>query len=346
MDEERKSLDALIQAIGWTPLVRLRRVPREAGLDGELLVKVEYFNPTGSLKDRIYLEMISEAVKSGDLKPGMEIIEASTGNAGISCSFIGRFYGHEVTVVMPEGMSRERREAIKMYGGKVLLTPGGESDVDLCLEAVKRRLEDEPEKYWWPNQYGNPNNPKAHYRGTGPELWMQSEGGVDCFVAAQGTGGTITGVGRYLKEKRRDILIYAVEPAEAPTLTQGRWGSHKIEGIGDGFIPENLDLDLLTGVVTVSSDEAVEMARRLALDEGIFCGISSGCNVAAALKIAKNHPELESIATMINDTGNRYFTTELCGAIKKIKIPERSHPIESEVIERLEKCWSRWEIIT
>lgn len=341
----RRSLDALIQAIGWTPLVRLRRIPREEGLKGELLVKVEYFNPTGSLKDRIYLEMISEAVREGELRPGMEIIEASTGNAGISCAFIGGFYGYKVTVVMPEGMSRERMEAIKMYGGRLLLTPGGESDVDLCLETVRRRLMEEPERYWWPNQYGNPNNPKAHYKGTGPELWMQSGGRVDCFVAAQGTGGTITGVGRYLREKRRSIPVYAVEPAEAPILTQGRWGSHRIEGIGDGFIPDNLDLDLLTGVATVSSDEAVEMARRLASEEGIFCGISSGCNVAAALKVAEAHPELECIATLINDTGNRYFTTELCGAAKKVEIPERDHVIGEEVIKKLEKHWSRWEII-
>ncbi|MBS7645725.1 MAG: cysteine synthase family protein [Candidatus Bathyarchaeia archaeon] len=345
MDKKKDILESLIQAIGWTPLVRLRRIPREEGLKGEVLVKVEYFNPTGSLKDRIYLEMISEAVKDGELRPGMEIIEASTGNAGISCAFIGGFYGHKVTVVMPEGMSRERRETIRMYGGRVLLTPGGESDVDLCLDVVKRKLLEEPERYWWPNQYANLNNPGAHYKGTGPELWMQSKGGVDCFVAAQGTGGTITGVGRYLRERRKDIPIYAVEPAEAPILTRGSWGSHRIEGIGDGFIPENLDLNLLTGVVTVSSDEAVEMARRLAVEEGIFCGISSGCNVAAALKIAEAHPELEAIATMINDTGNRYFTTELCGTIKEIKIPERSHATDEETIKKLERYWGRWEVI-
>jgi len=344
-DRTREVLDGLFQAIGGTPLVRLRRVLKAEGIDANILVKLEYVNPTGSLKDRIYLEMITKAIETGDLKPGMEIIEASTGNAGISCAFVGGILGYKVTIVMPAGMSRERMKIIRAYGGEIIFTPGAESDVDLCLEKIVELKKANPGKYWWPDQYSNPNNPNAHYKTTGPEIWQQTRGKVDCFVASQGTGGTLTGVGRFLKEKNPKIFLYAVEPAEAPTLSKREWGSHKIEGIGDGFVPLNLDLSHLKGIVTTTSDEAITMAKRLALEEGIFCGISSGCNMVAAVKIAKRHPELKTIVTMVNDTGQRYLSTELCGEVKEVEIPEREHPMDEHTIRELDKYQATWEII-
>lgn len=344
-DRTKEILDGLFQAIGRTPLVRLGRIPKAEGIDANILVKLEYVNPTGSLKDRIYLEMVTKAIEAGDLKPGMEIIEASTGNAGISCTFVGGILGYKVTIVMPAGMSQERMKIIRAYGGAIIFTLGAESDVDLCLEKIVELRKANPGKYWWPDQYSNPNNPNAHYKTTGPEIWQQTKGKVDCFVASQGTGGTLTGVGRFLKEKNPKIVLYAVEPAEAPTLSKREWGSHKIEGIGDGFVPLNLDLSQLKGIVTTPSEEAINMARRLALEEGIFCGISSGCNVAAAVKIAKRHPEMKTIVTMVNDTGQRYLSTELCGEIKEVEIPEREHPLDEHTIRELDKYQATWEII-
>jgi len=275
----------------------------------------------------------------------MEIIEASTGNAGISCAFVGGILGYKVTIVMPAGMSQERMKIIRAYGGDIILTPGAESDVDLCLEKIVELKKANPSKYWWPDQYSNPNNPGAHHRTTGPEIWQQTEEKVDCFVASQGTGGTLTGVGRFLKEKNPKTVLYAVEPAEAPMLSRREWGSHNIEGIGDGFVPLNLELSYLKGIVTTASEEAIAMAKRLSLEEGIFCGISSGCNVAAGVKIAKHHPERKTIVTMVNDTGQRYLSTELCGEMKEVEIPEREHPLDKHTIRELEKYQAAWEII-
>ena len=344
-DKNRRTLDSPFQAIGRTPLVKLNNITRSAGLKTRLLAKLEYVNPTGSLKDRIYLEMITRAIESGALKPRMEIIEASTGNAGISCAFIGGTLGYKVTIVMPAEMSQERMKIIRAYGANLILTPGGESDVDLCIKKIDEMKAANPDKYWWADQFRNPDNPNAHYRTTGPEIWRQTEGNVDCFLASQGTGGTLTGVGRFLKEKNPRVALYAVEPKEAPILAKRKWGTHRIEGIGDGFVPQNLDLSLLTGVVTISSEEAIAMARRLALEEGTFCGISSGCNVAAALKVAKAHPEFETIVTMINDTGQRYLSTELCGEKREVEIPEREHPLDEYTISELDKHQAHWEII-
>ncbi len=344
-NRNEEALDGVFKSVGRTPLVKLWRIPKAEGIDANFMVKLEYFNPTGSLKDRIYLEMITRAIEAGDLKPGMEIIEASTGNAGISCVFVGRVFDYKVTIVMPIGMSEERMKIIRAYGGEIIFTPGAESDVDLCLEKIVELKKANPGKYWWPDQYSNPNNPNAHYKTTGPEIWQQTKGKVDCFLASQGTGGTLTGVGRFLKEKNPKIALYAVEPSEAPILSKREWGSHKIEGIGDGFVPLNLDLSPLKGIITTTSEEAINMAKRLSLEEGIFCGISSGCNVAAAIKIAKYHPELGTIVTMVNDTGQRYLSTELCGETKKVEIPEREHPIDERTIQELDQYRDTWEII-
>jgi cysteine synthase A len=289
--------------------------------------------------------MITKAVGRGDLKQGMEILEASTGNAGISCSFVGTTLGYRVTIVMPAGMSQERMKIIRAYGADIITTPGGESDVDLCLRKIEELKRASPGKYWEPGQFSNKDNVAAHYKTTGPEIWEQSRRRVDCFLASQGTGGTLTGVGGFLKKKNRKVALFAVEPAEAPILARRKWGAHKIEGIGDGFVPRNLDLSHLTGIVTTSSNESIEMARRLAKEEGIFCGISSGCNVIAAIKVAKRHPEYRAIVTMINDTGQRYFSTELCGEEKPVEVPEREHPLDQYTIDQLDKYQSHWEII-
>lgn len=339
------AVKSILDAIGNTPMVKLNRIPQEEGVKANIWCKLEFYNPTGSLKDRIYKEMILGAIKRGELKPGMEILEASTGNAGIACAFIGTLLGYKVTIVMPEGMSEERRKTMQAFGAEVILTPGGESDVDLCLEKIRELKEKSPGKYWEPAQFSNPDNIAAHYKTTGPEIWKQLKGRVDAFVATQGTGGTLSGVGRYLKKRRKRIKIYAGEPSEAPLLSERRWGSHRIEGIGDGFVPRNLDLSIIDGVITVSSEEAIEMTRRLMREEGIFCGISSGANVAMAIKLVKIHPELKNIATMINDNGFRYFSTPVFGVQKELEIPEREHRLDEYTKQQLDKYQHRWEII-
>jgi cysteine synthase A len=332
-----------LEAIGLTPMIKLNRVTE--GISADVLVKLEWFSPTGSLKDRIYYRMITEAIKQGELKSGMEILETSTGNAGIACAFAGKLMGYPVTIILPEGMSIERSKIIKAYGAKLIYTPGAESDVDLCLQKQEELMQINPGKYWVPSQYTNTDNIMAHYLATGPEIWEQAGGKVDGFVATQGSGGTITGVGRYLREKNPDILLYAGEPTEAPMLASRRWGSHRIEGIGDGFVPKNLDVSILNGVFLSTSDQAIEMAKRLSLEEGLFCGISSGANVVGAIKLAKKHPELEVIVTMLNDTGQRYFSTPLCGVEKEIEIPEREHPLNEYTIAELDKYQASWEIV-
>jgi cysteine synthase A len=343
--KSRSIADGVFETIGRTPLVRLGNVPRSEGIKAKILVKLEYTNPTGSLKDRIYGEMITRAVKRGELKPGMEILEGSTGNAGIACAFVGTTLGYKVTIVMPAGMSQERMKIIRAYGADIINTPGAESDVDLCLRKIEELRKASPGRYWEPGQFSNKDNVAAHYKTTGPEIWEQSGGRVDCFLASQGTGGTLTGVGRFLRRRNPKVALFAVEPSEAPMLARRKWGTHKIEGIGDGFVPRNLDLGHLTGIVTTSSSESIEMARRLAKEEGIFCGISSGCNVIAAIKVARKHPEYKAIVTMINDTGQRYFSTELCGEKKQVDVPEREHPLDRYTIGQLDRYQSQWEII-
>ena len=336
---------SVMDIIGNTPTVRLAKIPAEEKIRAEIFAKLEAFNPTESLKDRIYKEMILAAIGRGDLKPGMEILEASTGNAGIACTFIGTRLGYKVTIVMPEGMSEERKKMIKAFGGELILTPGAESDVDLCLDKIDELLKKSKGKYWVPSQFSNPDNPMAHYKSTGPELWNQLGGMVDAFVASQGTGGVLSGIGRYLREKNPKVKLYAVEPSEAPILAHSKWGTHKIEGIGDGFVPRNLDLRLLDGVVTTTSDEAIGMTKRLAREEGIFCGISSGCNVAAAIKLSRKHPELSRIATVINDSGGRYLTTEVFGIKKKQTVTRTSKALDPYTKEQLAKYQKGFDIV-
>ncbi len=320
--------DSILETGGLTPLVRLHRVAADVG--PEILVKLEYFSPSGSVKDRILPSIVDEAERSGVLRPGMTIIEGTTGNTGIATALVAAARGYPAVIVMPEGMSDERKKTIQAYGATLVLTPGAESDVDLVVDKVRDLMAAEPGKYWEVSQFNNPHNPLSHYRTTGPEVWEQTGGKVGAFVAAQGTGGTVTGVARYLKEQNASVKAYAVEPAECDILSGGGWGPHKIEGIGDGFVPKVLDLQQMDGVIAVSSDEAIAMARRLSREEGIFCGISSGCNVAAALKLARAHPELGTIVTLVNDNGLRYLSTELCGAPVELDVPDRPHELDQE----------------
>jgi cysteine synthase A len=305
-------------------MVRLRRVTSD--VDAAIFVKLEYFGPSGSIKDRILPFIVSSAEKRGDLRPGMTIIEATTGNTGIATAMTAAARGYPAVIVMPEGMSDERKKTILAYGARLELTPGGESDVDLVLDRVREIKLSDPARYWEVSQFSNADNIEAHYRTTGPEIGEQMDGDIDAFLDAQGTGGTLTGVARYLRERVPDIRVFAAEPSECPILAGGGWGPHRIEGIGDGFIPDNLQIELLDGVVEVSSDEAIEMARRLARQEGIFAGISSGCNVAGALKLVRARPELKRVVTMVSDNGLRYLSTELCGGQKTLDVPERQHP--------------------
>jgi len=342
-DTYRSSLHSIGEAIGRTPLVKLGRVT--ADVVPPIYLKLEWYGPSGSLKDRIYLHMFERAEARGDLKPGMRVLECSTGNAGIACAFIAAVKGYPCTIVMPEGMSDERKKIMRAYGATLVFTPGGESDVDLSLKRLDEIRGGDPTGYWVPGQFSNADNVETHHRTTGPEIWEQCGGIIGAFVAAQGSGGTLTGVGRYLRERDDRVRLYAVEPEECALLARRAWGPHGIEGIGDGFIPDNLDVSLLSGVITTTTAESLALARRLAAEEGIFCGISTGCNVAAALKLARRHPELSAIVTMANDTGQRYFTTPLCGEDKHVEVPEREHPMDPKTRAFLDRYQARWEIL-
>jgi len=273
----------------------------------------------------------------------MTLVESTTGNTGISTAMLGAHLGFHVLIIMPKGMSEERMKAIRAFGAKIITLPGAESDVDLAVKRAKEIVSLDPEQYFWVNQFNNEANVQAHYETTGPEIWEQADGKLDAFVAAVGTGGTLTGVGRYLREQNPSIKIYAVEPAECPVISKQRWGTHRIEGVGDGFVPSIFDLSLLDGVVLVPSERAILMTKRIARDEGLFLGISSGANVEACLKLRKRHPKLRRVATMLNDHGFRYFSTLLFGEIKEVSIPERPHPIE--LTPRQRELLSKLEVI-
>ena len=332
-ERNRSVLRNVLESIGLTPMIRLNRLAE--GLGPEVLVKLEYTNPSGSLKDRVVYRIVEEAEKRGDLKPGMILMEGTTGNTGISTCMVGAVKGYHVIIVMPEGMSEERKKTIEAYGAELVLTPGAESDVDLVLEEVARQKSKYGDRVFEVGQFVRPENVDTHYLTTGPEIWEQAGGEVDVFIMCQGTGGTVTGTARYLKEKNPDIKILISEPLESPILAEGKIGQHKVQGIADGLIPEILNLDYIEGIVQVESDEAIRVAREMARKEGIFCGISSGCNVAAALKAARYFPQARRIVTMINDNGLRYLSTELCGPAQERKLLEREYAVSAEDQARL-----------
>jgi len=299
---------SIIDLIGNTPMVKLKKIT--GAIKSEVLVKLESFNPMSSVKDRIGLAMIRAAERSGVLKPGGTIVEATSGNTGIALAFIGAALGYKVILTMPETMSLERRKLLKVFGAELELTPG-HLGMKGAVERAKALLNETPGAIEV-SQFSNPANPEVHYLTTGPEIWEQSGKKVDIFVAGVGTGGTITGAGRYLKEKNPQLKLVAVEPDVSPVLSGGQPGPHKIQGIGAGFVPEVLDRSLIDEILTVSAEDAGSVARRLAREEGILSGISAGGNVWAALQIA-NRPENEgkTIVTVICDSGERYLSTWL-----------------------------------
>lgn len=288
----------LLETIGKTNLVQLENINKN------IYVKVEKSNPAGSIKDRAAYQMIMGAIERGELKEGMKIVEPTSGNTGIGLALIGRTLGFPVVLTMPSSMSIERVKLIKAYGAEVILIKEG--GMAGSVEKAKELVENGA--YYMPNQFDNKDNALAHYKTTGPEIYNDLKD-INGFVAGFGTGGTVTGVGRYLKEQDKNIKIWAMEPYESPLLSQGKSGSHKIQGIGANFIPKVLDVDLLDEVITVKSDDAIDMARRLSKEEGLLVGISSGANVVAALKMQEKLGG--NIVTVLPDTGERYLSTEL-----------------------------------
>lgn len=296
--------------IGNTPLVEVGHIEEKFGLKARVLVKLEYFNATGSVKDRVAKAMIEDAEEKGILKPGATIIEPTSGNTGIGLAAIATAKGYRTIIVLPETMSVERRNIIKAYGAEIVLTPGYKGMTGAIAKAEE--LKNEIEGSMIAGQFVNPANPEAHRRTTGPEIWNDMDGEVDAFVAGVGTGGTITGVGEYLKSKNDKIEIIAVEPATSPVLSQGKPGPHKIQGIGAGFVPEILNTKIYDSVVPVDNDDAFEYARLISHTEGILVGISAGAALYAAIEWAKK-PENEgkTIVALLPDSGDRYYSTSL-----------------------------------
>lgn len=296
--------------IGNTPLVEVGHIEEKFGLKARVLVKLEYFNATGSVKDRVAKAMIEDAEGKGILKPGATIIEPTSGNTGIGLAAIATAKGYRTIIVLPETMSVERRNIIKAYGAEIVLTPGYKGMTGAIAKAEE--LKNEIEGSMIAGQFVNPANPDAHRRTTGPEIWNDTDGEVDAFVAGVGTGGTITGVGEYLKSKNDKIEIIAVEPATSPVLSQGKPGPHKIQGIGAGFVPEILNTKIYDSVVPVDNDDAFEYAKLISHTEGILVGISAGAALYAAIEWAKK-PENEgkTIVALLPDSGDRYYSTSL-----------------------------------
>ena len=298
------------QLIGGTPLLELVHIEREAGLEASILAKLEYFNPAGSVKDRIAKAMVDDAEAKGLLKPGSVIIEPTSGNTGIGLAAVAAARGYRIVIVMPETMSVERRQLMRAYGAELVLTEGaqGMKGAIAKAEALAKELPDA----WIAGQFVNPANPAAHRATTGPEIWTDTDGAVDIFVAGVGTGGTITGVGEYLKAQNPAVKVVAVEPASSPVLSKGTPGSHKIQGIGAGFVPEVLDTAVYDEVIAVENEDAFAAARQVGRAEGVLVGISSGAAVWAAVQLAKR-PENrgKTIVALLPDTGDRYLSTPL-----------------------------------
>lgn len=305
-----KVYESVDQLVGHTPLLELKRVEEAHEVSARILGKLEYFNPAGSIKDRIAKAMIDDAEAAGILKPGATIIEPTSGNTGIGLASIAAARGYQLILTMPETMSVERRNLIKAYGAKIVLTDGAKGMTGAIEKA--NELAAEIEGSFIPGQFINPANPAIHKATTGPEIWQDTDGTVDILVAGVGTGGTLTGIGQYLKEQNPKVKLVAVEPSDSPVLSEGRAGSHKIQGIGAGFVPEVLDATLYDEVITVESDDAFAIGREIGREEGVLVGISSGAAVWAALELAKR-PENEgkTIVAILPDTGERYLSTPM-----------------------------------
>ena len=298
------------QLIGKTPLLELTRIEKEEGLEARLLAKLEYLNPAGSVKDRIGKAMIDEAEKSGKLKPGSVIIEPTSGNTGIGLASVAAARGYRTIIVMPETMSVERRQLMLAYGAELVLTEGAKGMKGAIAKAEE--LAAQIEGSFIPGQFVNPANPEAHYRTTGPEIYEDTDGKVDIFVAGVGTGGTLTGTGRYLKEKNSAVQVVAVEPAGSPVLSKGTAGSHGLQGIGAGFVPEVLDTSVYDEVIAVTDEDAYAAGRQIGRKEGVLVGISAGAALWAGIELAKRPENAgKTIVVLLPDTGDRYLSTPM-----------------------------------
>lgn len=295
-------VDSILEDVGNTPLIRLGRLS-----SGNVYAKAEFLNPGGSTKDRVAKYIIDLAQADGRLRPGMTIIEATSGNTGIGVTLVGVRYGYRVICVMPEGVSEERKKIIQAFGGEIIFTPSAES-LSGSVRQMRAIVDAEPGAYFVVDQFVNPANPEAHYRQTGPEIWHDLDGDIGVFVAGVGSGGTLQGIGTYLKAQNPGIKVVAVEPRNSASLLGREPGLHQIEGIGDGFVPDVLDVGLVDMVFTVSDEEAVAMTRRLASEEGLLVGTSSGANVAVALQLDNGH---KRVVTILPDRAERYFSTAL-----------------------------------
>lgn len=301
---------SVLDMVGGTPLLEAKNLERELGLKAKILMKLEYLNPAGSVKDRIARAMILDAREKGLLKEGATLIEPTSGNTGIGLASMAASLGYRLILTMPETMSVERRNILKVYGAEIVLTDGARGMTG-AIEKAKELAQEIPDSFI-PGQFENPVNPKAHIETTGPEIWEDTKGKVDIFVAGVGTGGTITGVGTYLKEKNPNVKIVAMEPSDSPVLSGGKPGPHKLQGIGAEFIPDTLDTEIYDEILTIGSEEAFSGARQIAQKEGVLVGISSGAAFAAAVKLAKR-PENEgkTIVVLLPDSGDRYYSTPL-----------------------------------
>ena len=305
-----KTYDTITDLIGSTPLLKLNRFAAVENLGAEVYAKLEYFNPAGSVKDRIAYAMITDAEKNGTLKPGSVIIEPTSGNTGIGLAAVAAARGYRIIIVMPETMSVERRQLMKAYGAELVLTEGAKGMKGAIAKA--QELAAQTPDSFIPGQFTNPANPSAHRATTGPEIWNDTDGTVDIFVAGVGTGGTLTGVGEYLKSQNPNVKVVAVEPAGSPVLSKGVAGAHKIQGIGAGFVPDTLNTKVYDEIITVENEDAFATGRELARKEGLLVGISSGAAVWAAAQLAKR-PENQGkrIVILLPDTGDRYLSTPM-----------------------------------
>ncbi|MDY4220964.1 MAG: cysteine synthase A [Candidatus Faecousia sp.] len=298
------------QLIGRTPLLELTNIEKKYNLKARILAKVEYFNPAGSVKDRVALSMINDAEEAGILKPDSTIIEPTSGNTGIGLASIAAARGYKIIIVMPDTMSVERRQLMKAYGAQLVLTPGaqGMSGAIAKAEALAKEI---PGSFI-PSQFTNPSNPKAHMTTTGPEIWEDTDGNVDYFVAGVGTGGTVTGVGQFLKSRNPNVKVVAVEPASSPVLSQGHGGTHKIQGIGAGFVPKVLDTTVYDEIIPIENEAAFASGREVGRTEGILVGISSGAALDAAIQVAQREEnEGKTIVVLLPDTGDRYLSSPM-----------------------------------
>jgi cysteine synthase A len=302
--------NSFLDLVGNTPLVRVNNLIKKDELKADVLAKLEYFNPAGSVKDRIAKEMIQDALEKGLINENTTLIEPTSGNTGIGLSAVATALNLKIIITMPETMSVERRNLMKAYGAELVLTPGGEGMKGAIAKA--KELASQIENSFIPGQFENPANPTAHYKTTGPEIYEQTEGKVDIFVAGVGTGGTISGIGKYLKEKNPEVKVVAVEPASSPVLSTGKGGAHKIQGIGAGFVPETLDTKIYDEIITVENEDAFATGKEMAKTEGILVGISSGAALYAAKELAKREENAgKTIVVLLPDGGDRYLSTPL-----------------------------------